>query len=235
MLKYRIIFFILLLAMAILYVGGCRRAGTWLVKEDVPAHADAMVILMGNFPDRVLQAADLYHERRSGKLIIVEESMGPFRTLEARGANIISNTEQAQNACIALGIPADSITVLPGDARSTQDEAIVVRDYMSRCATIDTLLLVSSSAHMRRASMIFRAALCNSGPPVFIGCSPSAYSDFDAKHWWRGKEDIQKVLSEFVKMASFVVFEKRDLRVSVERRTESIEAQGNKRTFDQTN
>ena len=178
MLKSRIIFFILLLSLAILYVGGCRRAGTWLVKEDVPAHADAMVILMGNFPDRVLQAADLYHEGRAGKLIIVEESMGPFSTLEARGANIISNTEQARNACIALGIPADSITVLPGDARSTLDEAIVVRDYLSRCATMDTLLLVSSSAHMRRASMIFRAALCDSETPVYIGCSPSTYSRF---------------------------------------------------------
>jgi uncharacterized SAM-binding protein YcdF (DUF218 family) len=215
--KPRVLVFGIIIIIAVLYVGGCRRAGTWLVKEDVPVHSDAMVILMGNFPDRVLQAADLYHEGRAGKLIIVEESMGPFRTLEARGANIISSTNQTRNACIALGIPADSITVLPGDARSTQDEAIVVRDYMSRCTTMDTLLLVSSSAHMRRASMIFRAALCDSEPPVFIGCSPSAYSDFDAKHWWRGKEDIQKVFTEFVKMTSFVVIERRGLRISVER------------------
>ena len=70
---------------------------------------------------------------------------------------------------------------------------------------------------MRRASMIFKAAFRDADMPVFIGCSPSTYSDFDAKYWWRGKEDIQTVISEFVKMASFVMFEKRDLRVSVER------------------
>jgi uncharacterized SAM-binding protein YcdF (DUF218 family) len=214
MLKSRIFFFIILFVLIILYIGGCRRAGSWLVKEDVPAHADAMVLLMGGFPDRVLQAVDLYHEGKADKLLIVEESMGPFSTLELRGADIISNTEQARNSAIALGIPADSIAILPGDARSTQDEAIVVRDYLSRCTTVDTLLLVSSSAHMRRASMIFKAAVKNNDHPVYIGCSPSAYSDFNADRWWRDKEGIQSVLTEYVKMGSFVVFEKKKLRVN---------------------
>jgi uncharacterized SAM-binding protein YcdF (DUF218 family) len=235
MLKSRIVFFFILIVLTVVYVGGCRRAGKWLVKEDMPEHADAMVILMGDFPDRVLQAADLYHEGRAGKLIIVEVSMGPFSTLEAKGADIISNTEQARNAVIALGIPADSITVLPGNARSTQTEALIVRDYLADNTCIDTLILVSSPAHMRRASMIFKAAFRDAKTPVYIGCSPSIYTDFDAEHWWRGKEGIQTVLAEFVKIGSFVVFEKRDLRVSVERGTESIESQGNKRTFDQTN
>ena len=63
MLKSRIIFFMLLLSLAILYVGGCRRAGEWLVKENVPVHADAMVLLMGSFPERVLEAVDLYQRQ----------------------------------------------------------------------------------------------------------------------------------------------------------------------------
>jgi len=214
MLKSRIVFFIILIALSAAYVGGCRRAGAWLVKENVPEHADAMVLLMGGFPDRVLQAVDLYKEGKAGRLLIVEESMGPFRALEARGADIISNTEQARNSAIALGIPADSITVLPGDARSTLDEAIVVRDYLVERNNIDTVLLVSSSAHMRRASMIFKAALKNNDHPVYIGCSPSAYSDFNAAKWWRDKEGIQSVLTEYAKMVSFVVFEKRKLGVN---------------------
>ena len=65
-LRSRNFFIIILVILTVTYIGGCRRAGRWLVKEDVPPHADAMVILMGNFPDRVLQAADLYHEGRAG-------------------------------------------------------------------------------------------------------------------------------------------------------------------------
>jgi uncharacterized SAM-binding protein YcdF (DUF218 family) len=207
--KSRAYFFGLLLIVGILYVGGCRRAGSWLVKEDVPAHADVMVILMGNFPDRVLQAVDLYRGGRTDRVIIVEESMGPFSILESRGADIISNSEQARNSCVALGIPADSITILPGNARSTQTEAIVVRNYLAGIPAIDTLLLVSSASHMRRASMIFKAAFRDSETPIYIVCSPSAYSNFNADRWWRRKEDIQMVLTEFVKIGSFVVFEKK--------------------------
>jgi uncharacterized SAM-binding protein YcdF (DUF218 family) len=212
--KNKGIFFGILLIITALYVGGCRRAGIWLVKEDVPAHADAMVLLMGGFPDRVLQAVDLYNEGKADRLLIVEESMGPFNMLETRGADIISNSEQAANSLVILGIPADSITVLPGDARSTLDEAIAVRNFLLGKPKLDTLLLASSAPHMRRASIIFRAALKNTDYPVYIGCSPSIYSNFNAKRWWRDKEGIQTVLTEYAKMASFVLFERRKLGVN---------------------
>lgn len=206
-----IYFFGILLIIALLDISGCRRAGTWLVKDDKPVHADVMLLLMGDISDRVLQAADLYIEGTTGKLIIVEESMGPNRTLEARGADIISNTRQAHDAAVALGIPADSITVVPGDARSTLDEAIVVRNYLNGDKETDTLLLVSSAQHMRRAAIIFRAVMRDPDEPICVVCSPSTYTTFDAKYWWRDKEDIQDVLSELIKIVSFQVLERWNL------------------------
>ena len=181
------------------------------MKKDLPVHADAMVLLMGSFPDRVLQAVDLYKKGIAGRLIIVEESMGPFSKLESRGAEIISNSEQARNSCVALGIPADSIKVLPGEARDTKTEAIVVRNYLEGNAAIDTLLLVSSPPHMRRASMIFKAAFRDAEYPVYIGCSPSAYSNFNAGRWWRRKEDVQEVLTEFGKILNFILLERKKM------------------------
>ncbi|MZP67257.1 MAG: hypothetical protein GT597_14055, partial [Bacteroidales bacterium] len=102
-------------------IGGCRRAGRWLVKEELPPRADALVILMGNFPERVLQAFDLYRDGRADRIVVVEESMGPYRSLEERGVRVETNSEQAVRSLITLGVPADSITLLPGDARSTLD------------------------------------------------------------------------------------------------------------------
>ena len=58
-----------LVALSAAYIGGCRRAGTWLVKESVPSHADALVLLMGNFTDRVLQTADLYRSGIADRVI----------------------------------------------------------------------------------------------------------------------------------------------------------------------
>lgn len=191
---------------------GCRNVGLWLVKTDVPKHADVLVILMGSFPERVLEAADLYHEGKAGRLLIVNESMGPYQILESRGAKIVRTTQQAYNSAVALGVPADCITMLPSDARSTMDEALAVRNYIRENPEYDTLLLVSSPFHMRRASMIFNAALLGLSGPIIVGCSPSNYSVFNPDKWWRRKEDIQSVISELIKIGSFQVFEKRKVK-----------------------
>lgn len=210
-LKVRTWFNSILFLLTVIYVGGCRRAGQWLVKENVPVHADALVVLMGNFPERVLQAADLYSAGRADRVIIVEESMGAYRGLEERGVSIISKTTQAKESCIALGIPPEKITILPGDARSTLTEAIIVRDYLRTTDGIDSLVLVSSPYHLRRATLIFDKVLHKSQPPVWVGCSPSAYANYNATGWWRQKEDIQNVLSELVKLLSFRFIEQRQL------------------------
>ena len=211
MLRTKISFLILTVVLIALYAGGCRRAGSWLVKEDVPVHSDAMVLLMGSFPERVLQAVDLWHEGRADRIIIVEENMGPFRSLEERGVRIVSHSEQAATSLIALGIPEERITLLPGDARSTLTEAMIVSHFLADQPVTDTLLLVSSPSHMRRASMIFKAALSDAEYPVYIGSSPSAYSGFNPDRWWRRKEDVQAVLSEFVKIMSFILVERKKM------------------------
>lgn len=203
-----VIFTVLFICLLVLYSGGCRRAGKWLAREDIPPHADAMVLLMGSLPERALQAADLYQQGVADSMIIVYEGMGPYQLLEERGASVIRTTEQARDAAMAFGMPDSCITMLPGDARSTLDEALAVREYMAGKPWIDTLLLVSSPVHMRRSYMIFRTVLREGGRNVFIGCSPSTYSSFNPDRWWKRKEDIQAVLSEWLKIISFVVFEK---------------------------
>ena len=209
--RSRVIFLIFFIVLSAIYVGGCRRAGNWLVKEDVPTHADAIVLLMGSFPERVMEAAELYNEGKADGMLIVYESMGPYRLLDSRGAKVIRTTQQAHDAAVVLGVPADSIEMLPGDARSTIDEAQAVRDYIGDKPGIDTLLLVSSPYHMRRSSTIFNAALRDLTFPVYVGCSPSSYSGFNPDKWWRRREDIQSVLSEYMKITSFVLFERRGI------------------------
>ena len=177
----------IVLVILILAVGGCRRAGSWLVKahEPEPEHADVMLMLMGSIADRVLQTADLYNEGVAGRVWIVEAGMGADKALEERGVHILSNTTQTKNALISLGIPADSIVILPGDATSTRMEAQIVRDYLRTQTGINTLLLVSSSDHTRRAFKLFKAAFSPMEDPPALYCSPSSYSKFNAEKWWR--------------------------------------------------
>jgi uncharacterized SAM-binding protein YcdF (DUF218 family) len=210
--RSRILFFSILVLIAVAEIAGCRRAGQWLVRDDHPAHGDAIILLMGSFPDKVVQVADLYNQGKAGRMIVVEESMGGKKRLEERGVRIVSNSQQARNAAVALGVPADSITVLPGEAQSTAMEARAVRDYLTHDNRTDTVIIVTIPTHSRRATMIFKAALNHSGRQMTVMSSPSEYTGFDIRHWWRDKEGIQAVLSEYVKMVSFVLVEKRALK-----------------------
>ena len=210
--RKRIYILAVLTVILVLAVGSCRKAGTWLVKADNPPHADVMVMLTGSISDRVLQTADLYNEGVATRLWIVEEGMGASRALEARGVKLISNTTQVKSAMITLGIPADSIRIVPGDAASTRMEAEIVRSYLHSQTGMDTLLLVTSAAHTRRAFKIFKAAFSPLDEPPVVCCSPSTYTDFHPEKWWRSKEDIQEVVNEYMKLTNFVFFERRELR-----------------------
>jgi len=70
-------------------------------------------------------------------------------------------------------------------------EATIVREYLTDKPCIDTLLLVSSAPHTRRAYLIFKYAFRKSDMPVQVVCSPSSYTNFDAENWWRSREDVQ--------------------------------------------
>jgi len=201
-----------LLLFLVLVIFLFRGAGTYLIKADPVHKADAMVMLMGGIaPDRILESVDTYKKGLSGRLIIVQENMGAYKQLEEKGAHIISNTQQACNAAIALGIPADSVTILPGDAQSTQQEAVIIRSYLKTQPEIQSINLVSSSDHTRRATMIFKKAFEKQHMPVTVYSCPSKYSSYTGKGWWKNKEGIQTVLMEYLKMMNFWLFDKSKL------------------------
>jgi uncharacterized SAM-binding protein YcdF (DUF218 family) len=91
-------------------------------------------------------------------------------------------------------------------------EAEVVRDYLRTQTGIDTLVLVSSAEHTRRAFKIFKAAFTPLEEPPALYSSPSSYTKFYAEKWWRSKDDIEEVVDEYLKLLNFVLFERRELR-----------------------
>lgn len=177
------------------------------MKKDTLKHADAFVVLMGSISDRILQAVDLYQSGFADKLLIVDGANDGYKELTARGADMISGAKQASNAAAALGIPSDSIFILPGAAQSTNQEAFIIRHYLVDKPGIDTLILVTSAPHTLRAYMIFKKEFRNSEKQVYIMCSPSSYTDFNPNRWWKSKDGIEMVLLEYLKLMDFMLFE----------------------------
>lgn len=205
------------LALLALFVGALcyllPRAGTYLVRSsDALPRQGVFLILMGSIPDRALAAIDLYHDYPQTRQIwIVEENMLGLEFFREKGYKVLSNSQQMASILAQSGIPDSIIRIIPGLARSTLMEAKALDAWLMQQPekVPDTLLLISSAAHMRRAGMIFDHVLNHrSGRNIYLATYPSPYSGYNAQRWYATKEDIQTTLSEYFKLLSFLLVER---------------------------
>jgi uncharacterized SAM-binding protein YcdF (DUF218 family) len=181
--------------------------GQWLVAEDDLQASDMIVVLMGSLPDRILrilQAVDIYNERYSDKLVLVNSYRVGYDIFVERGVEIPPGDAQlSKMAAIDLGVQEENILILEGNAKSTQDEALIIREYIRNNRAIESIILVTSKYHSGRSKKIFRKALSGLDREINIYSSPSKYDPFNINQWWKDREDIKLVVLEYLKLANF--------------------------------
>lgn len=183
------------------------RLGRWLVVEDNLVESDIVVVLMGSVPDRILEAAVLYQDGFAGQITMVHNHMLAYDVLLSKGVQIPDDAELSKMAAVLLGVPDKGIIILQGDAKSTQDEAIIVREYLRDKEDIESIILVTSKCHSGRAKRVFTKALDTLERDILVRSSPSRFDSFDAEHWWRNREDAKRVVTEYLKLFNFYLRE----------------------------
>lgn len=184
-----------------------RSAGTYLVKTDTPQKSDATLILMGSIADRVLQASDIYKRNLTNQILIVNNIQYGSEYLAQYDVHIPNFAELSKQALTQLSITDSLITIIPGRAASTRAEAQITANYLKQNPHIDTLIIVSSAAHMRRAIMIFEDTFDDHHLNITLLSAPSKYSGFNAKKWYTHRESAKQVFMEYVKITSFLLVE----------------------------
>jgi len=183
-------------------------AGNFLVRTDLPTKPTPTIILMGSIADRVLEVNDIYKAGLTDTIIIANSNQSGGEALLQYGITIPNNTALSAQILTQLGIPGSCIIVLPGKTKSTRDEADTLIAWIKNTQiNLQAITIVSSSAHMRRASMIFNDAFNDNDLNIKIYTIPSKYSDFDAKHWYTDRESAKQVFMEYIKMISFLLVE----------------------------
>jgi len=178
--------------------------GRWLVVEDELQESDMIVVLTGSVPDRILQAVDIYNARYSDKIVLVNSYRVDYDIFVERGVEIPPGDAQlSKMAAIDLGIPEEDVLILEGNAKSTQDEALIIREYIRNNRAIESIILVTSKYHSGRSKKTFRKALSGLDREISIYSSPSKYDPFNVSQWWKDKEDIKFVVLEYLKLANF--------------------------------
>jgi uncharacterized SAM-binding protein YcdF (DUF218 family) len=176
-------------------------AGNFLVVSHKPQKADAIVVLMGNVPERIPEAVDLYKSGYAPRLIFPDDyEENPPEELPD-GSLLHNDAAKARHLSSHFNIPDSVIVIVKGPALNTQAEAEIMAIYLADHPETDTIILVSSSYHMRRALIIFRNEFASKGLEITIISIPSRYTAFDPEKWWQTTGDRRTVFYEYLKIA----------------------------------
>jgi len=179
--------------------------GRFLVADQPPEAADAIVVLSGSFPDRILEAVDLYQAGHSREIVLCREPENAgFRVLRERGASVPRIYENNISVARQLGVPEERITVLERSAGSTFTEARVVLRYLAE-REARSMLLVTSKFHTRRAGAIYRHL---AGGRIRVITRPARHGGFDPDNWWRRRMSIRRLLIEYQKLVLFHLWDR---------------------------
>ncbi len=200
-----------LVAVAILGVAYLTRvqilgwAGRFLVVSDPLQPADAIVVLSGSIPDRILEAVDLYHEGFAKRVILTKE--GPLPGLQAmrlKGAHLPEHHEMNISVAEQLGVPRSAIELITTPAWSTLTEAHAIVAYL-KAAGFQRVILVTSKGHTRRARITYRPL---AQPELEVLVHPSRYDPYDPESWWRRRPYIRRVVIEYLKLFNYLLLDR---------------------------
>jgi uncharacterized SAM-binding protein YcdF (DUF218 family) len=182
-----------------------RSLGRFLVVDQVPERADAIVVLTGSFPDRILEAVDLFDGDFAPRIVLCREpeNVG-YRHLRERGVVMPRVFERNRIVAEQLGVPSEAITVLDRTGDSTFSEARAVLDYLAQIGAT-SMLLVTSKYHTRRAGAIYRHL---AGDSMRVITRPARYGRFQPDAWWRDRRSLRRAVVEYQKLLLFHVHDR---------------------------
>ncbi|MDA2923059.1 YdcF family protein [Acidobacteria bacterium AH-259-L09] len=178
-------------------------AASYLVTEEKPQKVDVIVVLAGQWPERVLEALDLYRAGYAPHILLTRPwRRQAFRYVEGQlGFDLPSEEEVNRDLLMKLGVPSEAIWMVKEEVTGTgtRGEAEQVRDYLLSSRS-RTALLVTSRFHTNRAKRVFATMLPGHFHLIVIG---SRYDTFNPVGWWKRGNDRLSVVLEYLKLTSF--------------------------------
>jgi uncharacterized SAM-binding protein YcdF (DUF218 family) len=156
-------------------------ASLWIISDPV-THADAIVVLGGNFQERPEVAADLYRRGLADKILVSQ----------TRGSDYKVN----RTALLEFGVPPSAVESFGIANRNTRDEAVALKEWAKRNAA-SIFIIPSEIFHTRRVRWIFDRVLSGSGVKIEVASfEPPGYT---CSEWWKTEQGVTSLRSELLK------------------------------------
>ena len=165
--------------------------GQWLVVQDPLAHADAIVILSGNLPDRALEAARLYSAGYAAQ-VWISQPVSPAEELKTMKIFYLGEDFYNEKILLAQGVPVDAIRILERPSVNTQMEVREIGEFL-RQNDLSSAIIVTSKPHTRRVRAIWNRLVGSDARAIVRYANDDRY---DGSHWWRHTQDGLDVVRE---------------------------------------
>ncbi|MEN6452497.1 MAG: YdcF family protein [Thermoguttaceae bacterium] len=174
-----------------------RGAAQWLDVGTRPQRADYVMVLNGEEATRPFVAAALVKDHWANRVLIAEVERTPDIIEGLR-----SPYHEINRRVIKKRAPAAQVTILPGQAATTYDEARALAVFL-RSRPNARVLVVTSDYHTRRSRWAFSRALGERAGQVRFVSAPSA--QFDMACWWLDERGLVDVATEYLKLAFYAL------------------------------
>lgn len=169
------------------------------------SHADAIIVLSGSavYKERTKKAAELYRQGVA-PIVFISNDGGHAGWLDDEETNL-PFVELEQRDLIANGVMPDAIIILPGKVSGTDDEAKAMRTEIDS-RPLNSLLIVTSSYHTRRAIWTFDKIFVGKSTELGVDAQPPGDGTPSPLFWWLRFRGWQTVAGEYVKMAVYYFY-----------------------------
>lgn len=166
--------------------------------------ADVILVLAGSaaYVERTREAALLYGKGVAPKVLLTDD--GKHGGWSKKEQTNLPYVELARRELVAQGVPVDSIEILLPKSSGTIMEAEILAKQAAE-KRWQSLLIVTSAYHTRRALWTFENVFSKNGIKTQIGIMPviSARQTQSAFLWWLTWTGWRDVAGEYVKIAYY--------------------------------
>jgi uncharacterized SAM-binding protein YcdF (DUF218 family) len=166
-------------------------ADLWIYSDPVTP-ADAVIVLGGGLDVRPFAAADIYRKGLVNKVLL--SNVAEDRTVEI-GA-LVGHTEANRQVLLRLGVPAGVIETFGTANKTTDDEALALREWAERHG-VSTLIIPTEIFPARRVRFIFNRKFAENRIKIeVVSFDTPKYTRED---WWKSGNGIISFQNEILK------------------------------------
>lgn len=192
---------VVVVAMCVWPVGAWAAARLLIVRQPLD-RVDAIVVLSGSatYRERVKHAASLFNAGRANRIVLTNDNLKSGWSVAAQRNPYYH--ELAKEELIRAGVPAEKIEIILVPIAGTHDEVNKLKDYCDK-HDVNSILVVTSAYHSRRAMRTFRQVFRDSGKQIGMDPAEAGIETPAPSTWWLHRFGWATVANEYVKLVGY--------------------------------